>query len=489
MKITLSPAPASAVEADVLAVFVFQLEKDEAPDSRVDAWTGGLLGDLYSRGELRGRLFDSVTLHRPNSGKAGRLLLIGAGKRADLDGAKIRRAAAFAARELKGKQVKRLAFDIENLGQPETAVQAVVEGMLLGHYEPDAYKAERTTGVVEELILSAPVEAGGVAARGEAIAESQNFARTLVNEPGNRLPPREFASRARAMADEVGLDIRVLERPQLELLGMGALLGVAAGSVEPPVLMTVSYRPEVMPESGVHLGLVGKGVTFDTGGISIKPAADMGRMKYDMAGGAGVLGAIRALAKLKPAVPVTAVIPSVENMPGGAAFRPGDVLTSFSGKTIEVLNTDAEGRLILADALSWAQRQGCNRLIDAATLTGSIVIALGNDRIGLFTNDNDWQTRVLASSEAAGERMWAMPMDEEYRRQLDSPIADLQNIGTRSGGSITAAMFLKEFADPAPWAHLDIAGTAWAESAQPDMPKGPTGVGVRTFVELALGLQ
>jgi leucyl aminopeptidase len=265
-------------------------------------------------------------------------------------------------------------------------------------------------------------------------------------------------------------------------------LGVAQGSAEPPVMIVLRYKPETPPASEVHLGLIGKAVTFDTGGISIKPSADMDRMKYDMAGGAAVLGAMRAIAALKPGVPVTAVVPSVENMPGGAAMRPGDVVTTMSGKTVEVLNTDAEGRLILCDAITWARNQGCNRLVDAATLTGAIVVALGYERSGLFASDDAWRDAFLAAADAAGEKYWPMPLDDEYKDQLDSGIADLPNIGSRWGGAVTAAKFLQAFADPTPWIHLDIAGTAWLEANKPEMPKGPTGVGVRTMVELAMRL-
>jgi leucyl aminopeptidase len=267
------------------------------------------------------------------------------------------------------------------------------------------------------------------------------------------------------------------------------LLGVAQGSAEPPVLIVVRYQPKNAKKAKMHLGLVGKAVTFDTGGVSIKPAENMEKMKYDMAGGAAMLGAMKAIAALKPAVPVTAIIPSVENMVGSRAQRPGDVVTTMSGKTVEVLNTDAEGRLILADALTYAKTQGCTHLVDAATLTGSIVVALGHLRVGVFANNDAWRDRVLASANANGERMWPMPLDEDYKEQLKSIIADLPNIGTRWGGSITAAMFLKQFADPAPWVHLDIAGTAWLDEAKPDLAKGPSGVGVRTFVDLAMKLR
>jgi leucyl aminopeptidase len=268
-------------------------------------------------------------------------------------------------------------------------------------------------------------------------------------------------------------------------LGMGALLGVAQGSAEPPCLIVIRYRPG-KDRGAAHLGLVGKGVTFDTGGISIKPAEGMEKMKYDMAGGATMIGAMQAIAQLKPTVPVTAFIPCVENMPGSRAQRPGDIVTALSGKTIEVINTDAEGRLILADALVYARRQGCTHLVDAATLTGAIVVALGHLRVGLFSNDDSLRDRVLNAANTEGERTWAMPLDDDYKDYLKSAFADLANVGGRWGGAITAAMFLKEFAESTPWVHLDIAGTAWIDDEKPHLAKGPSGLPVRTMVRLAM---
>ena len=277
----------------------------------------------------------------------------------------------------------------------------------------------------------------------------------------------------------------VLDQDRMRQLGMGSLLGVALGSAEPPALIVLRYKP-AKASGAAHLGLVGKGVTFDTGGISIKPADGMEKMKYDMAGGAAMIGTMRALAQLKPPIAVTALIPAVENMPGSRAQRPGDIVTSLSGKTIEVINTDAEGRLILADALTYARRLGCTHLVDAATLTGAIVVALGSINIGAFSTDDRLVGRVLESARAAGEKMWRMPLDDDYKEQLKSPFADLANVGGRPGGSITAALFLSEFAEQTPWVHLDIAGTAWLDDAKPYMSKGPIGVGVRTFVNLAM---
>ena len=401
----------------------------------------------------------------------------------------LRRVAAVAVRTLKSKGVRSIAF--RGLGDfdPAAAAQALTEGARMGSFETDTLKTEgRAEGAVGEVVLALPESAQPGVDRGLAVAAGQEYARTLANEPGNLLTPAVLAARAREMAAETGLEIEVLDKARLEEIGAGCLLGVAKGSAEPPTMIVLRYKPEQASGSDVHLGLVGKAVTFDTGGISIKPSADMDRMKYDMAGGAAVLGAMRAIAALKPSIPVTAVVPSAENMPGAAAVKPGDVLTSLSGKTVEVLNTDAEGRLILCDAIDWARKQGCNRLVDAATLTGAIVVALGYERAGLFANDDEWRDAFLAASETAGEKYWPMPLDDEYKEMLESGIADLPNIGSRWGGAITAAKFLQAFADPTPWIHLDIAGTAWLESNKPEMPKGPTGIGVRTMAEIAMRL-
>jgi leucyl aminopeptidase len=272
---------------------------------------------------------------------------------------------------------------------------------------------------------------------------------------------------------------------KIKQLKMGAFWGVAQGSDEPPALIVLRYDP-VGAADKIHLGLVGKAVTFDTGGISIKPADGMEKMKYDMAGGAAMMGTMRAIAQLKPPIPVTAFIPCVENMPGSRAQRPGDIVTAMSGKTIEVINTDAEGRLILADALTYARRQGCTHLVDAATLTGAIVVALGHLNVGLFANNDRMRDRVLAASRAEGEPMWPMPLEDDYKEYLKSPFADVANVGGRWGGAVTAAMFLKEFSEETPWVHLDIAGTAWLDENKPYMAKGPTGLPVRTLVRLAM---
>ena len=323
--------------------------------------------------------------------------------------------------------------------------------------------------------------------RGRIIAESQNFARELGNEPSNLLTPTLLAERAEAMAREAGLDIDILDEKRITDLKMGALLAVARGSVEPPRMIVLTYNPAKPVPGAPVLGLVGKAITFDTGGISIKPANDMEKMKFDMAGGAAMLGVMRALARLRPAVKVIAVIPSSENMPGGRAQKPGDVQIAMSGKSIEVINTDAEGRLVLADGIAYTKQLGATHLIDAATLTGAIVVALASVNTGVFGSDTAFTERVLASAKAAGEKMWPMPLDDEYRDLIKSTIADIQNVGSgKGGGAITAAWFLREFTGDTPWVHLDIAGTAWLDDAKAWAGKGGTGVAVRTLVDLAM---
>jgi leucyl aminopeptidase len=325
-------------------------------------------------------------------------------------------------------------------------------------------------------------------ARGQLLGDCSNLSRELANEPANNLTPREFAARAAGIASEAGVAVDVLEEGQMAALGMGLLLGVARGSSEPPRLMVFRYEPPSAPAAPV-LGLVGKGITFDSGGISLKPAEGMDRMKGDMTGGAAVACAMRAIALLKAPIRVIGVVPATENMPGGRAVKPGDVLKGASGKTVEVLNTDAEGRLILGDGLWYAARLGATHLVDVATLTGAIVVALGKGTSGLFGSPPSWVDQIRRVADRTGDRVWPLPLIEDYREQIKSEIADMTNTGGRPAGAITAALFLQEFAGGLPWAHLDIAGTAWADEAKPYLPKGPSGVAVRTLAELAFSFE
>ncbi len=473
--------PLDRVEADAVAVVLFE----DTPPAAELKFAGAWLDELRTSGEFTGKASELAVLHQPPGLRAKRFVVVGGGKRAEFDAAALRKASGAAVRALKQKGVKRLAWWLDG-----GDAGATVEGAVLGNFEPDRYKTSSDALALEAFQVAAPAngaELDQAFERGRILGECQNFTRDLVNEPANRMTPVLLAERASAMAAEYGLECELLDQNRMRQLGMGSLLGVAQGSAEPPVLIVVRYRPATPPKSTDHLGLVGKGVTFDTGGVSIKPADGMEKMKYDMAGGAAVLGAMRAIAQLKPSIPVTALVPAVENMVGSRAQRPGDIVTSLSGKTIEVLNTDAEGRLILIDAITYARRLGCTHLVDAATLTGAIVVALGHVNIGAFTNNEPLLGRVMAAARAEGEKMWHMPLDDEYKELLKSAFADLANIGGRWGGAISAAWFLKEFAEDTPWVHLDIAGTAWLDDAKPHMAKGPSGVCVRTFAKLALG--
>jgi len=397
---------------------------------------------------------------------------------------------------MKLKRVARAAFlvranttshvDAAELGQ------AIAEGLTLAEFNVGRYKTGDSPAAAAPAwtIVGCGVPQARASAfedavrRGRLLGYCSNLSRELCNEPGNSLTPREFARRSGEMLSETGLSFEVLDEKEIERLGMGLLLGVARGSHEPPRLMVIRHEPAGAPPGPV-LGLVGKGITFDTGGISIKPADGMERMKDDMAGGAAVVCAMRAISVLNAPVRVIGVVPTTENMPGGRAIKPGDILTSAAGKTVEVINTDAEGRLILGDGLWYARKLGATHLVDVATLTGSIVVALGKITSGLFGTPQSWVNIVRSVADRAGDRVWPMPTFDEYFEQIRSDIADLLNTGGRPAGSVTAALFLKEFAGGLPWAHLDIAGTAWLEEAKPYLPKGPSGVAVRTLAELA----
>ena len=479
-------------DTDLVIVTAFE---GEAATLAADwsAPTGGELDRAITSNEFTGKLFETfLTPIVDRTYRARRIAAIGLGRRSDFTVDRARRSAAAIAINARQKRIARIAFRADGeLDSPEM-IQAVAEGMTLAEFDAGSYKTAgydpfELTGL--GIIVAERAEQGERAARdavrrGRVVGEQCNMARQLDNEPGNTLTPSIFAERLSQIARDGGLSVSVLDHHELERLGMGMLLGVGRGSAEPPRLVAIRYDPAGAPESPV-LGLVGKGITFDTGGISIKPAADMDRMKDDMAGGAAVACAIRALAELNAPIRVIGIIPIAENMPGGRAIRPGDVLKSASGKTVEVVNTDAEGRLILGDALWYARQLGATHLVDIATLTGAISIALGRIASGLFGTPAAFVEHVRDVAERAGDRCWPLPLFDEYKDQLRSEIADMINTGGRLGGAITAALFLKEFTGGLPWIHLDIAGTSWADESKPFMPKGPTGVGVRTLIELA----
>src|SRR5947209_2232324 len=430
-------------------------------------------------------MFESTWIHKPAGVKAKRLLLLGGGKTKKFPGSDLRKLAGAAVRGLKSRNLRSLMFAAPDGVPAEEAVRAIVEGALVGDFDPDTYKSDRKDQKIESLTITASGDQSTLQRavdEGRIIGESQNFTRELVNEPSNRMTPTILAQRAQEMSKEVGMKCEVHGADKIKELKMGAFWGVAQGSDEPPALIVMRYEPVGAPDKPV-LGLVGKGVTFDTGGISIKPADGMEKMKYDMAGGATMIGAMRAIALLKPKVKVIGIVCATENMPSGKAQKPGDVQIAMSGKSFEIINTDAEGRLVLADGLYYARQLGCTHLVDAATLTGAVVVALGYSNAGIFANDDAMYDRFHKANAKAGEKMWRMPLDDEYKEQIRSNIADIVNSGGRWGGAITAAMFLKEFAQDTPWIHLDIAGTAWMEENKGWIAKGPSGVAVRSLVE------
>ncbi len=490
MKTNLSFANLAEVETECLAVVVLDhgsKDKTEIKVESSDATIQDITADVMATGEVTGKIFETTLLHRPAKLKAKRLLLLGGGKAKNFNASELRKLAGTAVRFLKPKGIRSFAFLAPEHTKSDEAVKAIVEGAFVGNFDPDTYKSDRKDQKIDSVTVVARGDQASLQkAMDEAriVGESQNFTRELVNEPGNRMTPTILAERARKMAQEVGLKFEAYGADKLKELKMGAFWGVAQGSDEPPALIIMRYEPVGAPATPV-LGLVGKGVTFDTGGISIKPADGMEKMKYDMAGAAAMIGAMRGIALLKPNVRVTAIVCATENMPSGKAQKPGDIQIAMSGKSIEIINTDAEGRLVLADGLCYARQLGCTHLIDAATLTGAVVVALGYVNAGVFSNDEKMYERFTRALDKAGEKFWRLPLDDEYKENIRSNIADIVNSGGRWGGAVNAAMFLKEFAEDTPWMHLDIAGTAWMEENKPWIAKGPSGIAVRSLVEFA----
>src|SRR6266496_4578657 len=463
--------------------------------TEVDSLLGGLFQATYGDGEFKAELGELLTLHPMGKLAAKRIVVMGLGAQEKMNAQSIRRASAIASRHLQQTGANQVALALHseewNMGL-DNSVRAEVEGALLGLYTFKKYKQTNTNGNVQgitrinllannanEVMLDLAVD------QGIALAEATNFARDLVNEPPNVLTPSELANRASAMASQFCLECEILDRSAMQDLGMGGLLGVAQGSAEPPKFIVLRYRGATQSgEKGI--ALVGKGITFDTGGISLKPAERMHEMKGDMAGAAAVIGAMYAIAVLKPAINVTALVPTTENMPGGTAYRPGDILRIMNGKTIEIVNTDAEGRLVLADALSYAVKNGLSPIIDVATLTGGIVVALGSVMSGIFCNDEKLSKQITSAGQIAGEKFWPMPLDDEYKEAIQSDIADIKQTGGRYASAATAAKILEQFVGDARWAHLDIAGTDFIDTKKPYQDYGATGVAVRTLAEFVL---
>ena len=489
MKIALASTQVTAVEADAVVVGLYSddVKKLVGSLAALDRQLGGQLRTVIDVEKFQAKTGQVTSVHTGGRVPARLVVIAGLGARKDTAPEGLRRAAATGMRRARDLGGRAVALDVlgDRIGARARA-QAVVEGAILGVYTFDRYKKEKPEKVVERLTLlntdaRRAREVADGAAAGEIFAGATTFARDLVNAPANDVHPTHLARVAAEIAREQRLDIHVYERAECRKMGMGAFLGVAAGSEQPPKFIHLIYTPSGRRRRRV--AVIGKGITFDSGGLDLKPADGMLRMKNDMSGAAAVLGIMRSLPRLKPPVEVHGLIAATENMPSGSAVRPGDVLRAMNGTTIEIGNTDAEGRLTLADAMSYATaRVEPDEMIDMATLTGACVVALGPLCSGLFANDDALANRLLAAAEAAGERLWRLPLIDEYREGLKSDVADINNVGPRGGGAITAGLFLKEFANGKPWAHLDIAGPAFTDREGPLGGKGATGVAVRTML-------
>ncbi len=495
MKIKVIAGDITKLEADAIVVNLFEgVEQPKGTTGAVDKALGGVIVDLIKLGEIKGKLNEVSIVHSLGKIPARIVAVAGLGKQAELNIDKIRGLSAEVCRLLRRTHCQRIATIVHGGGgggiESGASAQAIAEGSLLGLYRFRKYmtKVAEDKEVKELLIVEQePAKLKALQRgcdRGEIIAEATMLARDLVNEPANHMTPTDLAQVAECLAKKHGLGLTVLDYEQMKKEGMGALLGVAQGSCQPPKLIVLSYKGD--KKSSKAWGFVGKGITFDSGGISIKPSEGMADMKGDMAGAAAVMAAVSAVAQLKLKVNVTAVIPATENLPSGTATKPGDVLKAITGKTIEVVNTDAEGRLILADALGYAVKQGLSPLVDIATLTGACHVALGGFCSGLFGGNQELIDKLVKAGTESGERLWQMPMYEEYKEMNKSDIADIKNSGGRWGGAITAAQFLAEFVRDTPWAHIDIAGTSDTDKEKGYLVKGATGFGVRTLIYLAI---
>jgi len=485
------------IEAGAIIVNFFEgtphLEGDIAT---IDRALDGVISQLISQGEIKGKLNETTIIHSLGKLPATWVVITGLGEQQKLSQDRVRGAMAETCRFLRQKGIDSIATVAQGAGvagiSPDSAAQAVTEGALLGVYsfrrhitkEAEHGEIKRLTIVGTDGANLPGLQRGSD--KGRVLAEATNLDRDMVNEPANYMTPSHMAEVAAKLAENYGLELEVLEREQMQELGMGGLLGVAQGSRQPPKFIVLHYRGGASNE--IDMALVGKGITFDSGGISIKPSEGMAEMKGDMAGRAAVMAAISAIAQLKPKVNVVAIIPATENLPSENALKPGDVLTAMNGKTIEIISTDAEGRLILADALGYARKLGAKLVVDVATLTGACRVALGDVCSGAFGNNQKLVDRVIAAGAEAGELIWQMPMYDEYKEQIKSDVADIKNVGGKYGGAITAAQFIAEFVGDNPWVHLDIAGTSMSEKERVYLAKGATGVPVRTLVNLVLSL-
>ncbi|GAC1416236.1 MAG: leucyl aminopeptidase [Candidatus Velthaea sp.] len=495
MQVRISSDAATKAVAQALVVPVFTDVKLDGAAAEADAALGGAIAEILASGEITGKPNEVSLVHAKDT-PFHRVLVVGLGDRAKFRPPALSKYAGTALRYLGKRKVTSIAYALPLEASMDVARSAsfIVEGAIAGTIDTTTYRTEPDKPIlVDEIhVLAGNLDLGDLQRginRGEIVGESINAARLMALTPGNDMTPTHLAARAKELAQQANLEFHMLDEDQMRAKGMGSLLGVSLGSDEPATMSVMSYTGD--PSSKEVLALVGKGLTFDSGGISIKPAENMHEMKYDMSGGAGVIAAMHAIGKLKPKLNVIGIIPSSENLPGPRAMKPGDILRAMNGKTIEVINTDAEGRLILADALCYARELGATKIIDCATLTGACVVALGHAASGTMSNDEAWVEQFLGVAKESGERYWRLPLFEDYTSLIKSDIADLKNTGGRAGGASTAGAFLQAFVGETPWIHLDIAGTAYLDGESSFQAKGPTGTPVRAFVaiveELAAG--
>ena len=499
LEIRVESAAITGIDTPALVVNLFRgVKKPGGATGAVDKALGGVITQLIQDGEIKGSAGETTLIHTLGKIKPSRVLVAGLGPKDKFDIQVVRRVSAEVVRFLRRKGISSAATIAHGAGigglEPHQSGQAIAEGAHLGLYKFDSYLTRNgdSTTEFEKLTVVELDETRAKAIRagvqlGSTNARSAIVARDMVNEPANHMTPSRMADTARKVAKEQGLEIQVLDNPELKKMGMGAFMGVAQGTDEPAKLIVMRYDGDPgNPEN--NLGLIGKGITFDTGGISLKPPGGMEAMKGDMAGGASVIAAMQIIGQTKPKINVLAVIAATENMPGASAQRPGDVVRAMNGKTIEVINTDAEGRLVLADALCYAREQGITRLVDVATLTGAMVTTLGKACTGVMGNDDKLVRQTIDAGKKTGEKFWELPMFDEYKDLIKSDVADMKNSGGRQAGSISAALLLAEFVDGAAWVHLDIAGTSTSDKAAGYLVKGATGVPVRTLAQLAMDL-
>ncbi|MDP6782600.1 MAG: leucyl aminopeptidase [Dehalococcoidia bacterium] len=497
MKIKVASGDIVHLPVDAVIINLFEgIRKPGGATAAIDSALGGAISRLIAEKEIRGRLREVTIIHTLGRISPQRVVVVGLGKQKDFNQERLRGVMGEACRALRKVGARQVASILHGRGagglQPEAAAQAIAEGCPMGLYtfhqhqapSPDKRELRELQIIVKEPREVTRARRG--VSRGLILAEAVALARDMGNQPANFMTPTLLAEEALKVAQQHGLEVEILEREKMQELGMGGMLGVSQGSGQPPKFIILTYRG--CKEEQPALGLVGKGITFDSGGISLKPSEGMGDMKGDMSGAAAVIAAMKAIAQLKVPLNVTGLIPATENLPSGHALKPGDIIRILNGKTVEIASTDAEGRLVLADALSYARQQGLTPLVDLATLTGACHIALGDHYSGAFGNNQGFVERVVAAGKGAGERHWPMPTDADYKEQNKSDVADIKNTGGRYGGAITAALFLGEFVGNTPWVHLDIAGTFRSDKDQGYVVKGATGVGVGTLVNLALAL-